>query len=55
MCGAAAGFLTLDVRVEESTALYISSSSCPAESSDGRTLAVGIGDLWSKLDELGAE
>ncbi len=54
-CGADAGFLTLDVRTEVSTAFYISSSSCPLESSAGRTPATGISDLWVRLDELSGE
>jgi hypothetical protein len=55
MCGADAGFLTLDVRTDASTALYISSSSCPPEVSAGRTPATGISDLWVLLDDLSQE
>jgi hypothetical protein len=51
-CGPDAGFLTLDVQEGVSTDLYLSSSSCPSEASAGRTLASGIGDLWSQLLEL---
>jgi hypothetical protein len=52
MCGADAGFITLDVRKEASTELYISSSYCPMEFSAGRTPATGIPGLRMKLSEL---
>jgi hypothetical protein len=55
VCGADAGFITLDVRKEASTELYISASNCPGEFSAGRTTATGIGDLWTQLDELRGE
>jgi hypothetical protein len=55
MCGADAGFLTLDIQKMASTELYISSSSCPAEASAGRTPADGISDLWLRMSELSGE
>jgi hypothetical protein len=52
MCGADAGFLTLDVQTKTSTELYISRSSCQSETSAGRAPATGIADVWQTLDAL---
>jgi hypothetical protein len=55
MCGPDGGVLTLDVRAEASTELYISNSSCPPDWSAGRTPATGISDLWLKVQDLSGE